>query len=47
MNLAFTKKFLQQVSKIDDKKLAQEMEIVIEAARKADSLSQIRNLKKL
>ena len=47
MNLAFTKKFLKQVSKIKDKKLAKEIEIIIEAAEQANSLAEIRNLKNL
>ena len=47
MKLEFTNKFLKQVSKIKDKKLAKEIEKVIEASEKAASLSEINNLKKL
>ena len=47
MNLAFTKKFLKQVSKINDKKLAKEIENIIELSEKASSLSEIKNFKKL
>ena len=45
MKLEFTNKFLKQVSKIKDKKLAKEIEKVIEATEKAASLSEINNLK--
>lgn len=47
MNLAFTKKFLKQVSKLNSPALAKEIEAIIETAEKANSLSQIKNLKKL
>jgi mRNA interferase RelE/StbE len=47
MNLSFTKKFLKQVSKINNKKLAKEIENIIELSQKASSLSEIKNLKKL
>lgn len=47
MKLAFTNKFLKQVSKLKDKKLANEIERVIESAERANSLSEINNLKKL
>ena len=47
MKLEFTNKFLKQVSKIKDKKLAKEIEKVIEVTEKAASLSEINNLKKL
>ncbi len=47
MKLAFTNKFLKQVSKLKDKKLAKEIENVIESTEIATSLSEIKNLKKL
>ena len=47
MKLAFTNKFLKQVSKLKDKKLAKEIEKVIESTEVATSLSEIKNLKKL
>ena len=47
MNLAFTKKFLKQISKLNDPVLAKEIETIIESAEKASSLSEIKNLKKL
>jgi mRNA interferase RelE/StbE len=46
MKLAFTNKFLKQVSKIKDEKLSAEIEKAIEATEKATSLSEIKNLKK-
>ncbi len=47
MKLVFTNKFLKQVSRLKDKKLAQEIEVIIEATEIANSLSEIKNLKKL
>ncbi len=47
MKLAFTNKFQKQVSKIKDKRLAKEIESIIESTEKATSLSEIKNLKKL
>lgn len=47
MKLAFTNKFLKQVSKLKDKKLAKEIEKVIESTESATSLSEIKNFKKL
>ena len=47
MKLAFTKKFLKQVSKLNDPALAKEIEAIIERAEKATVLSEIKNLKKL
>ena len=47
MKLAFTNKFLKQVSKLKDKKLAKEIEKVIESTEAATSISEIKNLKKL
>ena len=47
MKLAFTNKFLKQVSKLKDKKLAKEIENVIESTEITTSLSEIKNLKKL
>jgi mRNA interferase RelE/StbE len=47
MKLAFTNKFIKQVSKLKDKKLAKEIEKVIESTEVATSLSEIKNLKKL
>lgn len=47
MKLAFTNKFLKQVSKLKDKKLAKEIERVIGSTEVATSLSEIKNLKKL
>ncbi len=39
MKLVFTNKFLKQVSKINNKKLAKEIQSVIESAELANSLS--------
>jgi mRNA interferase RelE/StbE len=47
MKLAFTKKFLKQVSKLNNPLLAAEIETIIEEAEKAKTLSEIKNLKKL
>jgi mRNA interferase RelE/StbE len=47
MRLAFTKKFLKQVSKLNNPLLAAEIETIIEEAEKAKTLSEIKNLKKL
>lgn len=47
MKLAFTNKFLKQVTKLKDKKLAKQIEVIIEATETANSLSEIKNLKKL
>ncbi len=47
MKLAFTNKFLKQVSKLKDKKLAKEIEKVIVSTETASSLSGIKNLKNL
>ena len=47
MKLAFTKKFLKQISKLNDPALAKEIEAIIERADKATLLSEIKNLKKL
>ena len=45
MKLAFTKKFLKQVSKINDPALAKEIEAILERAEKATVLSEIKILK--
>ena len=42
MNLAFTKKFLKQISKLNDPVLAKEIETIIESAEKASSLLEIK-----
>lgn len=47
MRLTFTNKFLKQISKLKDKKLAKEIEKVIKSTEVATSLSEIKNLKKL
>ena len=47
MKLAFTKKFLKQISKLNDPALAKEIEAIIERAEKSNSLSEIKNLKNL
>lgn len=47
MKLAFTKKFLKQVSKLNNSVLAKEIVLIIDEAEKAQTLSQIKNLKKL
>jgi mRNA interferase RelE/StbE len=47
MNLAFTKKFLKQVSKLNNPVLAKEVVLIIDEAEKAQTLSEIKNLKKL
>ena len=44
MKLAFTNKFLKQVSKLKDKKLSKEIEKIIESTAAANSLSEIKNL---
>jgi mRNA interferase RelE/StbE len=47
MTVAFTNKFLKQVSKISIPSVKKQVIAVIEAAEKAETLSEIKNLKKL
>ena len=47
MKLAFTKKFLKQVSKLNNPVLAKEIVLIIDETEKAKTLSEIKNLKKL
>lgn len=47
MKLAFTNKFLKQVSKLKDKRLAKDIQTTIESTEAATSLSEIKNFKKL
>ncbi|HEV8079777.1 MAG TPA: hypothetical protein VGP43_03625 [Chitinophagaceae bacterium] len=47
MKIAFTNKFLKQVLKLKDKKLAKDIQSTIELTEAATSLSEIKNFKKL
>jgi mRNA interferase RelE/StbE len=47
MKLAFTKKFLKQVSKLNNPVIAKEIVLIIDEVEKAQTLSEIKNLKKL
>lgn len=47
MNVQFTNTFLKEVKKLRDKKLKQDIIQIIQEAEKAESVSVLRNIKKL
>lgn len=47
MKLRFTSKFEKQISKIDSRKIKEEIKNIIEAAEKAEFIYEIKNIKKL
>ena len=47
MRLAFTRKFDKQVGRITNKKLSEKIKSIIKEAEKADSIKDLKNVKKL